>query len=81
MTAESDSSTIVNFARHSYFTLNDGHAIRDHLLQIDADHYTPTDPELIPTPYDINFVLRRVQAGLHRAARLLPPHRGIAMEV
>jgi len=35
----------------------------------------------VDIPYDINFVLRRVQAGLHRAARLLAPDGGIAMEV
>jgi aldose 1-epimerase len=105
MTAESDLPTIVNLAHHSYFTLNYGHSIRDHLLQIDADHYTPTDRDLIPTgaivsvagtpfdfrglrpiadvdiPYDINFVLRRAHAGLCRAARLLSPDAGIAMEV
>jgi aldose 1-epimerase len=105
MTAQSDLPTIVNFAHHSYFTLNYGHSIRDHLLQIDADHYTPTDPDLIPTgaivavadtpfdfrhlrpiaaldiPYDINFVLRRAQGGLYRAARLQRPGAGIAMEV
>jgi aldose 1-epimerase len=67
-----------------------------------AEHYTPTDGELIPLfrspirlstfavygglprrgiPYDINFVLHRAQAGLHRAARLLPPNGGIALEV
>jgi aldose 1-epimerase len=31
--------------------------------------------------YDINFVLHRVQAGLYRAARLLPPDGSIAMKV
>ena len=105
MTAESDLPTIVNFAHHSYFTLNYGHSIRDHRLQIDADHYTPTDRELIPTggivsvadtafdfrslrpiadvdiSYDINFVLHRAQAGLCRAARLLPAGGGITVEV
>jgi aldose 1-epimerase len=105
MTAETDLPTIVNFAHHSYFTLNYGQSTRDHLLQINAAHYTPTDGELIPTgaivsvtdtpfdfrrlrriteadiPYDINFVLHRVQAGLHRAARLLPPDGGLAMEL
>lgn len=49
MTAATDAPTIVNFAHHSYFTLNYGHSIRDHLLQINASHVTPTDPELIPT--------------------------------
>jgi aldose 1-epimerase len=105
MTAETDSPTIVNSAQHSYFTLNYGQSIRDHLLQIDAEHYTPTDGQLIPTgaivsvtdtpfdfrrlrriaeagiSYDINFVLHHAQAGLHRAARLLPPDGGIALEV
>jgi aldose 1-epimerase len=105
MTAETDAPTIVNFAHHSYFTLDYGQSIRDHHLQINADHYTPTDPDLIPTgailsvtntafdfrglrpiadvdiPYDINFVLDGVQAGLYRAARLLRPGGDIAMEL
>lgn len=49
MTAETDAPTIVNFAHHSYFTLAEGQSIRDHLLQINAGHYTPTDAQLIPT--------------------------------
>jgi aldose 1-epimerase len=49
--AVSDKETIVNFTKHTYFNLG-GEAsgsIYDHLVRIDADAYTPTDKELIPT--------------------------------
>jgi aldose 1-epimerase len=61
MTATTDAPTVVNLAHHSYFTLNYGHSVRDHLLQVSATNYTPTDQNLIPsgaiapvaaTPYD-----------------------------
>ena len=47
----SDADTIVNMTNHSYFNLN-GHAsgsIEGHELWMDADGFTPTDEELIPT--------------------------------
>lgn len=47
----SDADTIVNMTNHSYFNLN-GHAsgsVEGHELWMDADGFTPTDVELIPT--------------------------------
>jgi aldose 1-epimerase len=50
-TAISDRATPVNLTHHGYFNLA-GAAVGDvlgHVLQLDADHYTPTDPTMIPT--------------------------------
>ena len=67
--AETDRPTVINMTNHSYFNL-DGTGlqsgsrlgdIHSHLLQIDADRYTPTDATAIPladhaavegTPFD-----------------------------
>lgn len=46
-----DADTVINMTNHSYFNLN-GHAsgdVLDQELWVDADAFTPTDIELIPT--------------------------------
>jgi len=49
MTARPDRPTPINLAQHNYYNLNGARDIRGHILQIDADRYTPVDDVLIPT--------------------------------
>jgi len=48
-TAKSDADTIFNPTNHIWLNLNGTSSMTDHTLWIDADSYTETDSELIPT--------------------------------
>jgi len=49
--ASTDKDTVINFTNHSYFNLagNGTGSVADQLLLVNADRYTPTGPDQIPT--------------------------------
>ena len=49
--ASTDKDTVVNFTNHSYFNLagNGSGSVADQLLLVNAERYTPTGPDQIPT--------------------------------
>ena len=48
-TVTSDARCPVSVTNHSYFNLNGGGTIKDHVLTVPADHYVAVDESLIPT--------------------------------
>src|SRR5882724_8230376 len=48
-TATTDKDTVVNLTQHSYFNLAAKGDVLNHEVMINADKFTPTDKDLIPT--------------------------------
>jgi aldose 1-epimerase len=49
MRGRPDRPTPINLANHSYYNLGGRGTVKDHVLWVDADRYTPTGAGLIPT--------------------------------
>ena len=49
ITANTDKLTVCNLTNHSYFNLRGRGGVLDHVVQIMAEKFTPTNAELIPT--------------------------------
>ena len=49
ITARTDQPTFLNLGHHGYWNLDASAAWTGHLLQVDADRYTPTDGDTVPT--------------------------------
>jgi aldose 1-epimerase len=47
--ATADKPTPVNLTNHTYFNLSGRGTVLDHLLEVNASHYTPLDAQHIPT--------------------------------
>jgi aldose 1-epimerase len=74
MTARSEEPTPVNMVHHSYFTVDEGHDCRQQTLWVNADFYTPTDADGIPTgeirrvegtPYDFRTPRPIISGGVN----------------
>lgn len=48
-TATTDRDTVCSLSHHGYFVLDDSGSLAQHSLRVAAEHYLPTDDDLIPT--------------------------------
>lgn len=49
MVARTDAPTVVNIVNHSYFNLDGGGDVLDHVMEVPADFYTPVTGDLLTT--------------------------------
>jgi aldose 1-epimerase len=84
--ASTDKDTVINFTNHSYFNLagNGSGSVADQMLLVNADRYTPTGPDQIPTgeiallegtPLDFRQIMP-IGARLHSAFQQMVYARG-----